>query len=56
MTSKTDGMRAERSLPRGISKGNARFGERALGAHDALGDGGLGDEEGSGDLVGREAA
>ena len=35
---------------------DARLRERALGADDALGHGGLGDEEGAGDLVGGEAA
>ena len=32
------------------------LGEGALGADDALGDGGLGDEKGAGDFVGGEAA
>ncbi len=35
---------------------NLRFSKSALGAHDALGDGRLGDEEGTGDFIGGEAA
>jgi len=35
----------------GQLEGHARFGQRALGAHDALGHGGLGHEEGTRDLV-----
>ena len=37
-------------------EGDALLGQRALGAHDALGDGRLRDKEGAGDLVGRQAA
>src|SRR5207237_6273478 len=37
-------------------KRNARLGESALGADDALGDGRLGNEESAGDFPGREAA
>ena len=35
----------------GDFEGDVRFGEGAFGANDALGDGGLGDEEGAGDLA-----
>ena len=44
-------LRAARDL-----EGDARLGQRPLGAHDALGDGRLGDEEGARDLLGRQAA
>ena len=37
-------------------KGNARFGERAFGADDALGDGWFGNEKGASDFRGGEAA
>jgi len=37
-------------------EGNARFGERAFGADDALGDGGFGDQEGASDFLRGEAA
>jgi len=37
-------------------EGNARFGERAFGADDALGDGWFGDEKGASDLLRGEAA
>ena len=37
-------------------EGDALLGQRALGADDALGDGRLRDQEGAGDLVGRQAA
>src|SRR2546422_2965226 len=40
----------------GDLEGDARRGERALGPHDALRDGGLRYQEGPRDLVGREAA
>ncbi len=40
----------------GDFEGNVRFGERALGAHDALRDGGLRSEKGAGDLRRGEAA
>ncbi len=45
----------ELARPRHLER-HARLGERALGAHDALRDRGLGHEEGAGDLVGGEAA
>ena len=56
MTSSTEARRAASSAPRGHLEGHARFGEGALGADDALRDGGLGDEEGARDLVGGQAA
>src|SRR6267142_4149435 len=40
----------------GNLEGDASFGEAALGANDALGDGRLWDEEGAGDFVGGETA
>jgi hypothetical protein len=56
MTSSTDDSRAARSVSRGTSKGNARFGERFPGPDDSLGDGRLGNEEGPRDLLGRQAS
>ena len=56
MTSSTDDRRAASSAPRGTSNGNARLGERPLGAHDALRDRRLRDEERARDLVGGQAA
>ncbi len=50
--------RRETSGPVGAARnleGHARLGERALGPDDALGDRRLGDEEGPGDLPGRQA-
>ncbi len=52
-----DGGEARGELgPAGHFEGDARLGERALGADDALGDGRLRDEEGARDLGGGEAA
>ena len=56
MTSSTDDSRAASSAPRGTSNGTLLFGQRPLGADDALGDGRLGDEERARNLVGRQAA
>ena len=56
MTSSTDDSRAASSAPRGTSNGTRSFGERPLGADDALRDRRLGDEKRARDLVGRQAA
>ena len=56
MTSSTDARRVgELGAARHLER-HARLGERPLGAHDALRDRRLGDEEGARDLVGRQAA
>ena len=56
MTSSTEASRAGQLGAARHLERHLRLGQRALGADDALGDGRLGDEEGAGDLVGRQAA